>query len=666
MVMGFEIESPIGVPDLPGVPEHWAWGTLRSICSGVYDCPHTTPDLAEVGPFVVRSQDIRTGVLRTDLAAVVTEQTYQSRIARAEPTHGDILFSREGTYFGIAAEVPPNTRLCLGQRMVLLRPDRTRINHRFLLFWLNSSIMAVFGRGFHDGSVAQRLNLSTIRDLPVILPSMQEQGSIARILGTLNDKIELNRRMNLTLDQLARALFRSWFIDFDPVVAKAAGKKPVGMSSQTAALFPNRFRDSELGPIPKDWRIVPIGDLVTVVGGSTPSTGDSTFWDGGTIPWATPKDLSDLSDPVLTDTERKITAAGLEQISSGLLPTGTVLMSSRAPVGYLAIADMPVAINQGFIAMKCGAASPNVFVLLWAQANMDEIECRANGTTFMEISKASFRPIPVVVPPEGVMKAFADRALPLFNRIVANVRLSKSLEVMRDTLLPLLMSGELRVGQAQLAVDHTADGLLFPLERAAPTKRSTQKKATTDEFKEAILISALVRGLAKADYPLGRKRYNKFGYMVHRKAEHDVKQKFLKKAAGPYSPWAKYQGPENIAVRNGYVGRAKTEKFAGLVAGPKITEIDRYLPNYGFADALTWAVATFRFEKNDELELLTTVDFAVLDLLERGQAADWQSVKDVIRANKEWAPKLDRTIFSDTNIVRAMKRLQSWFPSTYG
>ncbi len=160
-------------------------------------------------------------------------------------------------------------------------------------------------------------------------------------------------------------------------------------------------------------------------------------------------------------------------------------------------------------------------------------------------------------------------------------------------------------------------------------------------------------------------RYNKFAYMVHRKAEHDVQQQYVKKAAGPYSPWAKYQGPEKIAVENGYVQRAAVEKRMGLIAGKSIGGIDKYLPRYGFADALQWVEATLRYEKNEELELLSTVDFASLDLLNRGHAVNCPALKEVIGAHAEWAPKLDRAIFSDANITRALGRLKDWFPDTY-
>ena len=288
----------------------------------------------------------------------------------------------------------------------------------------------------------------------VWLPPLPEQRAIAHILGTLDDKIELNRRQNETLEAMARALFKAWFVDFEPVRAKMEGRWQRGQSlpglpAHLYDLFPDRLVESELGEIPEGWRHSTIGEEVTVCGGSTPSTKEPEFWEGGQHCWATPKDLSALKFPVLLDTDRKITDAGLAKISSGLLPVGTVLLSSRAPIGYLAIAEVPTAINQGFIAMKCDGALPNVFVLPWCRESMDVIVGNANGSTFQEISKSNFRPLRVVVPSDPVLTSFTRLAVSLYRQLAENERESRSLAQLRDTLLPKLISGELRVPDAE-------------------------------------------------------------------------------------------------------------------------------------------------------------------------------------------------------------------------
>jgi type I restriction enzyme S subunit len=277
----------------------------------------------------------------------------------------------------------------------------------------------------------------------ITLPAISEQARVAGILGAFDDKIELNRKMNETLEQMASALFKSWFVDFDPVHAKAAGRQPAGMDKATANLFPASFVDSELGKIPKGWKVAPVGDTVECLGGATPSTTETKYWEGGIHHWTTPKDFSSLASPFLLDTDRKLTNAGIAKISSGLLPAGTLLLSSRAPIGYIAIATMPVAINQGFIALKCNEDASNFFMLNWCKANMGEIESRATGTTFPEISKLNFRPIRVCLPSKELMSAFTTGVAPLYEEIVLNLRQSRNLSAIRDTLLPGLLSGNI-------------------------------------------------------------------------------------------------------------------------------------------------------------------------------------------------------------------------------
>ncbi len=260
----------------------------------------------------------------------------------------------------------------------------------------------------NDKSSVPGLNRNHLHLIPVVFPPLTEQRAIAGILGTLDDKIEVNLRMNATLESMAQAMFRE-------MIKNGEGEEKT------------------------------IGEVVTIVGGSTPSTTNPAFWNDGDINWATPKDLAPLQSPFLLETNSWITELGLQDISSGLLPVGTVLLSSRAPIGYLAITQILVAINQGFIAIKCTEEVPNYFVLNWLKENMEDIVGRANGTTFLEISKSNFRPMKIIVPPPEKMKAFVEQVEPLYQKIVANLKESRTLASLRDSLLPKLMRGEVRV-----------------------------------------------------------------------------------------------------------------------------------------------------------------------------------------------------------------------------
>ncbi|GAB5461018.1 MAG: hypothetical protein HoeaKO_11090 [Hoeflea alexandrii] len=255
---------------------------------------------------------------------------------------------------------------------------------------------------------------------------------------------------------MARAIFKDWFVDFGPTRRKQDGATdPVTIlggllpdpakAEPVAALFPDRFGDDGL---PEGWEEREVGELCPVAGGGTPSTKEPNFWDGGTHLWATPKDLSKLTGLFLRETERRITDAGLAKVSSGLSPTGSVLLSSRAPIGYVAIAEEPLAVNQGFIVMQPTPLFPTEFAYFWTLENLEHIKANANGSTFQEISKKNFRPLKVCHSGEELLTRFCEIAGPFLAMIRNNERESQTLAATRDLLLPKLMSGEIRLKEA--------------------------------------------------------------------------------------------------------------------------------------------------------------------------------------------------------------------------
>ena len=422
--------------------------TIGDVCD-LGDGAHAKVERASRGVPYLISKNIGNGRLKLDSLDYISEEDFDrlfpaksKAVTRLQP--GDLLTGIIGT-FGNLYLYGENDRFGIASAVAILRSRQDYLFPRYLYYYVTSSAFQGIHQAFMGGSVQGYTNLPTIRRLPIILPPLPEQKAIAAVLGALDDKIELNRRMNATLEAMARALFQSWFVDFDPVRAKLDGRKPSAIDPDVAALFPDTFQEAEVGHIPKGWTVQPVGEVVDCVGGGTPSTAEPSYWVGGTHHWTTPKDFSALEAPILLDTDRKLTAAGIAKISSGLLPSGTLLLSSRAPVGYLAIAAIPVAINQGFIALKCNERASNFFMLNWCQTNMAEIESRATGTTFAEISKQNFRPIRVVLPSKELMSAFTAKVAPLYSKITANLHQSRTLATLRDTLLPKLLSGELSV-----------------------------------------------------------------------------------------------------------------------------------------------------------------------------------------------------------------------------
>lgn len=417
-------------------------------------------ELGPVGIPFVRGGDIADGGINTAVEDHIRPE-FTDRVQSKLTRPFDVAFITKGTVGRVGMVRPNQPPSVFAPQVCYWRSlDPEQLEPRFLFYLLTS---AEFQANLdavktHGSMAADYVSMTDQRDFRLTFPPIREQKAIAAVLGALDDKIELNRRMNATLEAMARALFQSWFVDFDPVRAKLNGKgfnsprlqqENQGFESPYLHLFPDSFQDSEAGHIPKAWTVQPVGEVVDCVGGGTPSTAEPKYWEGGTHHWTTPKDFSSLQAPVLLDTDRKLTDAGIAKISSGLLPAGTLLLSSRAPVGYLAIAAMPVAINQGFIAMKCHDRTSNFFMLNWCQTNMREIESRATGTTFAEISKQNFRPIKVVLPPKELVAAFTAKVAPLYARITANLLQSRTLATLRDTLLPKLLSGELTVASLE-------------------------------------------------------------------------------------------------------------------------------------------------------------------------------------------------------------------------
>jgi type I restriction enzyme S subunit len=325
---------------------------------------------------------------------------------------GDLLFARQSLVLAGAGKcsifMSDNEPVTYEGHIIRARLNKKIADPFFYYYFFNSPIGRNAIEGIVEQVAAAGVRGTDLAKLNVPKFPLPEQRAIAGILGALDDKIELNRRMNRTLESMARAVIGE--------MMKDEGEKETT-----------------------------IGEVVTVVGGSTPSTKNPAFWEGGDIHWATPKDLAPLQSPILLDTNSRITELGLQQISSGLLPVGTVLLSSRAPIGYLAITQIPTAINQGFIAIKCTNEVPNYFILNWLKDNMEEIIGRANGTTFLEISKSNFRPMPIFIPSPEKMQEFVNTVEPMYQKIVANLKESRTLASLRDTLLPKLMRGEVRV-----------------------------------------------------------------------------------------------------------------------------------------------------------------------------------------------------------------------------
>lgn len=276
-----------------------------------------------------------------------------------------------------------------------------------------------------NGGAQQNLNAQIIKDYVLKMPSLADQRRIASILSSLDRKIELNNKINADLEEMAQAVFKNWFVDFEP-------------------FKDSKFEDSELGMIPEGWKVGRLDEIADVVGGSTPSKAKPEYYTQKGIAWLTPKDLSNHPAVYTSRGEIDITEEGYNSTSTKLMPKGTVLFTSRAPIGYISIAQNDICTNQGFkslVPKKAGTC----FLYCFLKYVTPEIENKSTGSTFKEASGSLMKSLQVIIPEQKAFEEFEAIVSPLFARIESLERENSRLSLLRDTLLPRLMSGELEV-----------------------------------------------------------------------------------------------------------------------------------------------------------------------------------------------------------------------------
>ena len=404
--------------------------------------------LGQPGPVLLGLASIqRNGGFRTD-----SLRTYGGDSPDKLLVHpGDLYVSlkdvtQSADLLGAVARLPrdhPPGRLT--QDTVKLQPRDVRVPLDYLHWLLRTPQYRSYCRSHATGTT----NLGLARDDFLAFPAPEPtptQESIVKALDALDDKIELNRRMNETLLAMARALFKSWFVDFDPVRAKMEGRDP-GLPKHIADIFPPRLVDSELGGIPEGWEVKAFADTVEIIGGGTPKTSVAEYWDGD-IPWFSVVDAPAGSEVWVIDTEKKVTNAGVENSSTRILPVGTTILSARGTVGRIALVGTPMAMNQSCYGLR-GRSGPNGFFTYFSTRQLvSRLQQHAHGSVFDTITRETLKRVPLVMPTGELIEAFEMSVDPHLERIRTTLMASRTLTKLRDTLLPKLISGELRVKDA--------------------------------------------------------------------------------------------------------------------------------------------------------------------------------------------------------------------------
>ena len=348
--------------------------------------------------------------------AFISEQTHE-KLKRSQIEKNDILFSMAGMFLGktgIVTDdlVPANTN----QAVAIIRIDTEKANHEYVYYYLNQRSVVQAVNASSAQSAQPNINLKQIGQIEIDLPERKLQDKIVSILSAIDFKIEKNNQINENLEQQAQSYFQELFVDnADP-----------------------------------EWTTGTISDLGIVVGGSTPSKAKPEYYTETGIAWITPKDLSINKSKFVFHGENDITELGLKNSSAVIMPEGTVLFSSRAPIGYIAIAAGEVTTNQGFKSVVPKPEIGTPFVYFFLKNTLPVIEGMASGSTFKEVSGSTMKKVPAVIPDAETLAKFNNFCAPIFAEQRILEEQNQSLAILRDNLLPKLMSGEIDVSDVQL------------------------------------------------------------------------------------------------------------------------------------------------------------------------------------------------------------------------
>ena len=409
------------------------------------DCEHRTPPAQEHGYPYVGIPQIKDGRIQLDSARRITREHFDEWTRKARPDVFDVVLSRRCNP-GETAFVTNGLHFALGQNLVLLRSDGTRVFKPFLRWLVRSPAWwDQVGKYINIGAVFDSLKCADIPGFQLPIPTLNEQRAIAHILGTLDDKIELNRRMNETLKAMARALFKSWFVDFDPVRAKMEGRDP-GLPQPLADLFPDRFVDSELGEIPEGWIHDSIYEFAEVIYGAPFSSKQFNSRKRG-VPLIRIRDLATHEPSVSTEQIHR---------NGHLIEPGDIVVGMdgefrlhiwRGPTAWL---------NQRVCHFEPSRGVPAAHLAEALKEPLELFERGKVGTTVIHLGKSDINTFQILQPGPVILHTFGRIAEPLMDSTVVNSLESSTLAQTRDLLLPKLISGEIRIRNAEKAIEAVA------------------------------------------------------------------------------------------------------------------------------------------------------------------------------------------------------------------
>ncbi|MFC2019308.1 restriction endonuclease subunit S [Chloroflexota bacterium] len=350
---------------------------------------------------------------------------------------GDVLIARITPCLenGKIAQYKSPNKDAFGSTEFIVFREKPGVSYQPYIYYLalTDIIRKPAEKSMFGASGRQRADLSLIKNIEVPDISLPTQRKIAAILSAYDDLIENNLRRIKILEEMAQSIYNEWFVKF-----RFPGHEKVSMVV------------SPLGRMPSEWEIKPIGNAVQILGGGTPSTKNPEYWDSGNIVWFTPSDLTSTAQMFISDSVKKITIEGLQESSAKLFPAYSVMMTSRATIGVVAINTIGACTNQGFIICIPNEEVPASILYYWILNSKERIVNLASGATFKEISRGEFREFPIIIANHDIVILFDQAMTPIFKEIECLLLQNRNLRYTCDLLLPKLVSGEIDVSNLDI------------------------------------------------------------------------------------------------------------------------------------------------------------------------------------------------------------------------
>ncbi len=413
---------------------------LHKLCRSITDCHHSTPMWTESGEIVVRNFNIKQGKLDLGTPSYTNEKTYIERTSRAKPEAGDLIISREAP-MGEVCVIPEGIDCCLGQRMVLIKPDQNKIGSNYLLYaMLSEFVQGQINQSNKTGSIVSNLRIPLLKELEI--PLLNGTEKIAAALSALDAKIACNNRINAELEAMAKTLYDYWFVQFDFPFDFAQDKpdengKPYRSSGGKMVYNPTLKRE-----IPAGWEDSNILAVADLLGGGTPTKKKPEYWDGN-IPFFTPTDAD--GSIFKLSTANYISEEGLKNSTTKLFEKNTVFITARGSVGKLVLAGVDMAMNQSCYALRAKLNISYTYLFFLAKDLIHHLEVKSSGSVFNSIVSNDIEFTNLVISETVVVDKFAAIIEPTFERIAINTKENQHLTQLRDWLLPMLMNGQITV-----------------------------------------------------------------------------------------------------------------------------------------------------------------------------------------------------------------------------